>query len=78
MFNPTLAEQLEILKPYVKHPKGYKKWKAKFDYWFKITKDVQQTLDIMYGPGGGVNHYKGSICCNAKIKMPTKQPRKHK
>lgn len=74
MFNSNLSDQLNELKSEgllkVKYPVGYKKWKEKFDYWFSITKDVQQTFDIMYGPGGGVKSYRGSLYRNANIKLP--------
>ena len=84
MFNSELSDQLKDLKDTgilkVKYPPGYQKWKAKFDYWFNITKDVQQTLDIIYGPGGGVNNYKGSLYRNANLKMneATKQKARRK
>jgi hypothetical protein len=82
MINPSLQDQLKELKGAgvlkVKHPVGYKKWKAKFDYWFSITKDVQQAFNIMYGPGGGVNHYRGGLLCNSGVKIPVPQPHKKK
>ena len=75
MFNTQFAEQLDILKKYstskIKYPKGYKQWKAKFDYWFNITKDVQQTLDIIYGHGGSVNNYRGSLYRNTNVRIPS-------
>ena len=82
--NTQLADQFKDLKEAgllkVKYPAGYKKWKAKFDYWFNITKDVNQTLDIIYGPGGGVKNYRGSLYRNANLKMPivTKKQDKRK
>ena len=79
-FNTELQDQFKVLKDVgllkVKYPTGYKKWKAKFDYWFGITKDVQQTLDIIYGPGGGVKNYRGSLYRNANIKLPTDSKKK--
>jgi len=80
--NTQLADQLKelteagILK--VKYPTGYKKWKAKFDYWFGITNDLSQTFDIIYGPGGGVKNYRGSLYRNANIKLPTDSKQKGK
>ena len=72
--NTQLADQFKDLKEAgllkVKYPAGYKKWKTKFDYWFNITKDVQQTLDIIYGPGGGVHSYRGSLYRNSNLKIP--------
>jgi hypothetical protein len=72
MFNTELQDQLKDLKEAgmlkVKYPAGYKKWKAKFDYWFNITKDVNAALNCIYGPGAsGVNNYKGSIYRNSGI-----------
>lgn len=73
--NSQLKDQLNALKRAgllkVKYPKGYKKWKATFEYWFSITKDVQRALEIMYGPGGSTSNYKGSIYCNTYFKVGT-------
>jgi len=73
--NTQLKDQLNDLKEAgllkVKYPAGYKKWKAKFDYWFSITKDIGQTLDCIYGHGGSVKYSKGSIYRNSNLKMPT-------
>ena len=66
-YNLQELKQAGILK--VKYPTGYKKWKAKFDYWYNVTKDVNQTLTIIYGPEGSVRNYKGSLYCNANLKM---------
>ena len=81
-FNTELQDQFKVLKDVgllkVKYPAGYKKWKAKFDYWYNITKDVNQTLDIIYGPGGGVKNYRGSLYRNANIKLPTDSKKKGK
>ena len=81
MNNPILRDKLrEALKNNkhkIKYPDGYKKWKEKFDYWFKTTKgDLKQTLDIMYGPGGGVNNYRGSLYKNTDFKIPKKNKKK--
>jgi len=70
--NHTLRDQLKAGlnsgKLKVKYPDGYKRWKEKFDYFYKTTNgNLQQTLDIMYGPGGGVNNYKGSIYRNSNL-----------
>ncbi len=83
MNNPALKDALQKSikdgKLTVKYPDGYKKWKKKFDYWYKTTKgDLNQTLDIMYGAGGGVNNDRGSIYKNTGFKIPTKKPIKHK
>lgn len=71
--NNSLGEQLSKAlkqnKIKVKYPEGYKAWKQKFDYWYKVTGDLRQTLDIMYGPNGGVDNYKGSIYTNANFKF---------
>lgn len=73
MFNTGLQDQLKDLKEAgllkVKYPAGYQKWKTKFDYWFDITKDVQQTLDIIYGHGGSVTNYRGSLYRNSNLDM---------
>ncbi|TDI97014.1 MAG: hypothetical protein E2O29_01910 [Deltaproteobacteria bacterium] len=87
-FNTQLHDQLRIaieeklIK--LRYPAHYKKWKKKFDYWFNLTKDLNQTLDIMYGPGGSADNYKGSIYRNSNLdikaieKPKTKQfVRKH-
>ena len=78
-FNTELQDQFKVLKDAgvlkVRYPAGYKKWKAKFDYWFNITKDLQQTFNIMYGHQGGVNHYRGSLYCNSGLKIPA--PKQH-
>ena len=79
-FNTSLRDQFKDLKEAgllkVKYPAGYKKWKAKFDYWFNITKDLQQTFNIMYGHQGGVNNYRGSLYCNSGFKVPMPQHKK--
>lgn len=73
MFNDSLAKQLQSavskgqIKP--KYFDGYKQWKDKFDYFYNITKDVNQTLNIMYGPNGGVNSYQGSLYVNSSLKV---------
>ena len=72
MLNSSLKDQFDQLKEAgllkVKYPTGYKKWKAKFDYWFGITKDVNAALNCIYGPGAsGVNNYKGSIYRNSIV-----------
>ena len=72
MFNSTLNDQLKELKEAgllkVKYPVGYQKWKAKFDYWLGVTKDVNAALNCIYGPGAsGVNNYKGSIYRNSRL-----------
>jgi len=71
MFNNDLAKQLQRaitegkIKP--KYFDGYQQWKQKFDYFYEKTHDVTQTLNIMYGPGGSVNDYKGSIYVNSNV-----------
>ena len=80
MTNPALRDQLGKLlrngKLKVKHPDGWKKWKQKFDYIYKLTKgDLNQTFDIMYGPGGGVKNYKGSLYRNTGFKVPMNKPK---
>jgi hypothetical protein len=71
MFNNQLTNQLKkaidtgALKP--KYPDGYKAWKEKFDYFYNITKDVEQTLNAIYGPGGSVTSYQGSIYRNSNL-----------
>jgi hypothetical protein len=71
MFNNELAKQLKSavesgkLKP--KYFDGYQQWKQKFDYFFNKTNNVHETLNVMYGPGGGVGDYKGSIYHNSNI-----------
>lgn len=67
-----LAEALKQKKIQVKYPDGYKAWKQKFDYWYKVTGDLRQTLDIMYGPNGGVDNYKGSLYTNSNFKFKKK------
>ena len=73
MFNNSLAKQLQDainkgkIKP--KYFDGYKQWKEKFDYWFEITKDVNQTLNIFYGPNGGVKKYAGSLYVNSSLNV---------
>lgn len=71
MINTSLRDQLikatNSKKIKVKHFDGEKKWKKKFNHFFKLTKDVKQTLDIMYGPNGGVNNYKGSLYRNSRV-----------
>jgi hypothetical protein len=71
MFNNSLSVQLQNIldkkKVKIIYPDGYKTWKEKFDYWYNITKDVRQTLDIIYGPGGGVTQYKGSLYVNSNL-----------
>jgi hypothetical protein len=72
MFNSSLQDQLKnaVKSGQVKvvYPKGYQKWKKKFDYWMKITGSVSQTLNILYGPNGSVDDYKGSIYNNSNFK----------
>jgi len=72
MLNNLLAAQLQKAldekKIKVVYPDGYRAWKQKFDYWYNITHSVSQTLDIIYGPGGSVGDYKGSIYQNSKFK----------
>ena len=72
MFNSALQDQLNQLKAQgqlkVKYPAGYQKWKKKFDYWYSITKDVHQTLEIIYGHGGTADHSTGSIYRNSTLK----------
>ena len=69
--NPALHDALKKalsegkIKP--KYFDGYKGWKSKFNYWQKKTKNVDQTLDVMYGKGGGVKNYKGSITANSNF-----------
>jgi hypothetical protein len=74
MFNDSLANQLKnaVNSGQVKvvYPKGYQKWKKKFDYWMKITNNVTQTLNILYGPSGSVDNYKGSLYNNSNFKAP--------
>jgi hypothetical protein len=82
--NTQLADQLRNVvktdKDVIKYFKGYKKWKAKFEYWFNITKDVGQTLDIIYGRGGSPKHSTGSLYHNSNLdlKSITKRQGKHK
>lgn len=81
--NTDLRDQLKNAirdkKIIIKYPAHYKKWKKKFDYWFNITHDVKQTLEILYGPDGSADNYKGSIYTNANfdikaIENSTKRP----
>ena len=69
--NTQLHDQLRIAMEEkqikLKYPAHYKKWKKKFDYWFNLTHDLNQTLDIMYGPGGSADDYKGSIYTNSNL-----------
>jgi len=71
MINTQLKDQLEAAmkqkKIEVKYPDGYKQWKEKFDYFFGVTKSVRSTLDSIYGPGGGVDNYQGSIYRNSNL-----------
>lgn len=73
IFNTQLQEQLKKGiaegKLKINYPDGYKVWKEKFDYWYSKTQDVHQVLNIMYGPGGGVNDYKGSIYTNSNLEI---------
>lgn len=87
--NNSLKEQLkkaiEDNKLKVKYPKGYKEWKTKFNYFYGITKSVEQALKIMYGPDGSADNYKGSLYNNSnfnvkhilkkKSSKPTKPPK---
>jgi hypothetical protein len=84
MFNTLLQDQLSNaintgkLKP--KHFDGYTAWKKKFDHFYEITHDVKQTLDILYGPNGGVNNYRGSLYRNSNLstdKIAKKNTQKH-
>ncbi len=80
MNNTELRDQLGKLlkdgKLKMKYPDGYKKWKKKFDYIYKVTNgDLNQTFDIMYGPGGGVKDYKGSLYRNTEFKVPKGKPK---
>ena len=81
MINTQLKDQLEIaissgkFKPV--YFNGYKIWKEKFDYFFNITKDVNQTLDILYGPNGGIDDYKGSIYRNSNLQIDKITKKKH-
>ena len=90
--NTQLSDQLRKLvaagEVKIKYPDGYHAWKQKFDYFYNITKDVNQTLNIIYGPEGGVKDYKGSIYHNANVvinktvakkeQKPKIEPRKHR
>ena len=86
MMNDSLKNQLSKAirekKIKIKYPKDYKKWKEKFDYFYGVTKDVQQTLDIIYGPGGSADNYKGSLYNNSNFNIkhiqnkPTKRVNK--
>jgi hypothetical protein len=86
MFNTQLQDQLTgaiskgKLNP--KHFDGYVAWKTKFDYFYNITHDLEKTLDILYGPKGGVNDYKGSLYRNSNLSTDNipkqNQPRKIK
>ena len=83
MANLTFKEQLKVLKDggklKLRYPDGYKSWKKKFDYWYRTTnKDLNQTLDIMYGPGGGVNNYKGSLYKNSNFRVPKEKHNRNK
>lgn len=73
MINTQLKDQLEAAmkqkKLEVRYPDGYKQWKEKFDYFFNVTKSVRSTLDSIYGPGGGVDNYQGSIYCNSNLNI---------
>lgn len=73
-FNTELGDQLKDLSKVgllkLKYPSGYKKWKAKFEYFYAITNDVGQTLDCIYGSGGSVKHSKGSIYRNSNLTLP--------
>ena len=62
----------------VRYPDGYKKWKTKFDHFYKLTGNVKQTLDIIYGPNGGVSNYKGSLYRNANFDASSLTPAKSK
>ena len=75
MFNTLLKDQLTNAinngKLTPKHFDGYTAWKDKFDYFYNITHDVKKTLDIIYGPNGGVNNYKGSLYRNSNLSTTT-------
>lgn len=81
--NTQLQDQLRIAMEEkqikLKYPAHYKKWKKKFDYWYNITHDLNQTLDIMYGPGGSSSNYKGSIYTNSNLDIKAiEKPKKKK
>ena len=84
LINTQLADQLlktiEEGKVKLRYPDGYKAWKKKFDYFYNLTKSVSQTLNIIYGPQGGVTDYRGSIYSNANIpiKEVLKKPEQNK
>lgn len=75
--NNSLRDQLRAAlktgKVKVKYPEGYKQWKQKFDYFYGVTKDVNHTLDAIYGPNGSVDNYKGSVVANSDFKVPQKK-----
>lgn len=65
-----LASAIQQGRLKVKYFRGYEEWKAKLNYWCKVTKgDVSQALSIMYGPNGGVEDYRGSLYTNANIEI---------
>lgn len=81
--NTQLRDQLKIAMEKkqikLKYPAHYKKWKKKFDYWFNLTHDLNQTLDIMYGPGGSADNYRGSIYTNSNLDIRAiEKPKKKK
>ena len=65
----ALTKALNDKKIKVTYPKGYKKWKEKFDYFYNITKSVDQTLKIIYGPDGSADNYKGSLYNNSNFNI---------
>lgn len=74
MFNTVLKDQLKSAiknkKIRLKHFDGEELWRKKFDHFYKLTGgNLDRTLDIMYGPDGGVNNYKGSIYRNSRIRV---------
>jgi len=73
MFNNSLRDQLrkaiQDKKIVIKHFKGESLWRKKFNHWHKITKNVKQTLDIMYGPSGTTKDYRGSLYNNSNYNL---------
>jgi len=69
----SLASQLQVAiktgKIKVKHFDGEEAWSKKFKHFYNKTKSVSLTLDIIYGPNGGINNYQGSIYRNSNVKV---------
>jgi len=80
--NDSLKDQLQKAlkegKLKVKYPKGHKQWRTKFDYFYNITKSVEYTLKIMYGPEGSATNYKGSLYNNSNFNIKSIKNKKIK